>query len=135
DYSHLLERETAPGEASQRRRACDHEGGGTGDAGPCGRLGIGLNQHALLGDKKLHQASSKWVTEFLGAVQFIETGKNVFAASVARTQVDTLAAQRPHAARCENFEREIECERAGVKQVERPEINGAARQISAARRL
>jgi len=75
------------------------------------------------------------VTELPGAVQFIETGKNFFAASVARTQVDTLAAQRPHAARRENFEREIECERAGVKQVERPEIDGAARQISAARRL
>ena len=49
--------------------------------------------------------------------------------------MNALALERRDAAGGLNVERKIQCQRAGMKQIERPEVEGASGQIGAAGRL
>ena len=125
-------REVAVSKAGQGGGAGDHQGGRTGNAGARGRLGIRLHQQAFLGRKKLQQPGGQGEPKAAGAAQRFEAGKMLLAPRIYRVQVDALPFQRREAAGGEDVDRKIQRERPGMEQVQRPQIDGASRQISPA---
>src|SRR5580704_18395919 len=61
-----------------------------------------------------------------------ELGEGLFAAGIKGAQFNASAGKRRDAARGENLQREVQGERAGMKEVERPEIDGASGEVGAA---
>lgn len=65
-------------------------------------------------------------------IEFGKIGEGLVAAGVEGMELEARAGQRRDAAGGENLQREVEREGAGMKQVERPKIDGAACEIGAA---
>src|ERR1019366_2596024 len=68
-----------------------------------------------------------------GRQQLIETGEPLFAAGVVRLEQDLRPGVRRDLAGSQDIQRDVHAERAGMKQVERPDVDGAASKIGAAR--
>ena len=64
--------------------------------------------------------------------QGFEAGKLFFAPGIERAQVDAFPFQRSDAAGGQDIDREIQGQRAGMEQIQRPKVDGPARQISTA---
>ena len=132
NHAHLLEREIAPGKAGQCGGAGDHERGRSGNAGTGRRLGIRLHQQTFLGCKKLQQAGAQGKMKTAGRAQSFKAGKLLLAAGVDGAQVNAFPFERRDPAGGKNIDREIHRERAGMEQVQGPQIDGASSQVRAA---
>ncbi len=135
DHPHLFQGEIAVGEAGQRRRGGDHQSRGSGDAGAGGRFGIGFDQQSFLGGEELQQAGGQGKTKAARRAQRVKAGEKLFLPGVERAHVDALSLERSDPARGLNVEGKIQGQRAGMEKIERPQVDGAARQIGAAGRL
>ena len=65
----------------------------------------------------------------------VQAREDLFPLRVQRPQVNAFALQRSDPTGGENVDREVQGQRAGMKQIKRPQVNRASGQIGAARRL
>jgi hypothetical protein len=63
--------------------------------------------------------------------QLSEIGECFVAAGIDRAQFDALSLERRNPARGQDFQGKIQCQRARMKQVQRPKVDGASGQIGA----
>src|SRR5512140_2210134 len=93
---------------------------------------MGLDLEAAPGPEKLHQISGEGVLVFFGGAKRLKIGEIVFAPGIERSQAYAAAGERPEGAAGQNTDGKVHRDRAGMKEVERPDIHGAARQIDPA---
>ena len=86
------------------------------------------------GLEEAHQVRRQRVRVRFRRQQFVEIGKALLASRVVRLQKDLASRLRRDLAARPNSQRHVHADRSGMKQVERPDIDGAAGQIGAARR-
>ena len=85
-----------------------------------------------LGAKNCSSRAARGRRKRLVAAQGLEAGKLLLAAGIDRAQMNALSLQRRDPAGGEDVDREIHRERAGMEQIQRPQIDGASSQVSPA---
>ena len=96
---------------------------------------MGFNLEAAPGPEKFHQTGRQRVFVFLCGTKSLKIGKIVFASGIERSQAYPAAGERLEGATGQNADRKVHGDRAGMKEVQRPDIHGAARQIDPAGRM
>ena len=135
DHPHLFEGKVAVGEACQGSGTGDHQGGGPGNSRSRRRLRVRLHQQAFFRREELQQPRRQREAKAFRYTQRLKTGKFFFAPGIDGAQVNALPFQRRQAAGGENVDCEIYRQRAGMEEIQRPKVDGASRQIGAARSL
>ena len=94
-----------------------------------------LQRETLLRLEEPNEVRRQCVLVALGCQQRVEAGEAVFASGVDRLEVDRAALAWSDLAGRLNIDRHVDGHRSGMKEVQRPEIDGGSGKIGATRRL
>src|SRR4051812_36753628 len=92
---------------------------------------MGLEGEASFRGEEAHQVRCKRVRELLGTAEFVNAGERVGLARVERLQLDAATRRLRDVAAGQHADAEVHRHRAGVKEVKRPNVEGAAGEIYA----
>src|ERR1043166_4104119 len=67
--------------------------------------------------------------------QIVEVGERFLTVGIDRAELDALSLERRDAAASQNLNSKIQRQRARMKQIQRPEVNGASGEVGATRSL
>ena len=123
------------GETVQRGANSYGHGARTADAGAGGSFGIGHQREAALRAEKLGDFSQKRKAITLGFHEHGEGGEAFFALRVAGHEVNRLAAIGFNTAGSIEGNGRVDGDRAGMKQVERPNVERSTGEVHASWRL
>ena len=123
------------GEAVQRGANGHSHGAGAADTGTRGSFGIGHQCEAALGTEELGDLREERKTVALGFHERGETGEGFFTLSVAGHEADGLAAVGFNAAGSVEGDGGVDGDGAGMKQVERPDVECSTGEVHTGWRL
>ena len=133
--AHLLQGEVAIGETPKCCRGGNHERRGTGNARASRRFGVCLDEQAFFRRKELKQPRTQGQSKSSRSPKLLKAGEVLLAPGIKGAQDHLPPPQGRDAAGSQDVDRKVQRQRARMKQVKRPQINRASRQIGAAWRL
>src|SRR5215472_5178387 len=135
DHADLLAIQLASRVAGQSCSHGNHQRGGTGYPCARGRFRVGLNLQAAFRNKKAQKISGESVLVSARGTKFVEAGEFLLATGVNGFEMDALSWQGGQSATSKDVDAEVNGDRSRMKEVERPDIHGAAGQINPAGRV
>src|SRR3954452_13681012 len=122
DHAYLFERKLASGEAGEGGSGGYHERGRAGDSSACWRFRMCLQGEAGFGRKEADQVRGERVRKLLRAAEFFNAGEGIELPRVQRLQLDAAAGSFSDLAAGEDTHAEVHRDRAGMKEVEGPNV-------------